>query len=177
MEAESEVTVTTSKSSETINLNGMEVKTLTINNEDLSTIKFETKSKDLMVSYYYQTLLDNIEGENISKDINVRINGELKKGNTVTLIVDLPNQFEGQVRIALPNSLRLAQNYTYKSGQKYYLQNNNIDYAIFFKQKECTRMEIPLIVTYEGNYKFENIVWNDNGTYHISNSIELNISK
>ena len=177
IEAVSEVNITTANSSETIKLNGMQVKTITINNEDLSTIKFETKSKDLMVSYYYQTLLDNINGENISKDINIRINGELKKGNTVTLIVDLPNQFEGQVRIALPNSLRLAENYTYKSGQKYYLQNNHIDYATFFKQKECIRMEIPLIVTCEGNYKFENIVCNVDGIYHISNSMELNISK
>ena len=177
IEKESEVKITTTNSNETVKINGMQVKTLTINNSDLSTIKFETESNELMVSYYYQTLLDNIEGENISKDINISINGELKKGNTITLVVELPYELEGQVRIALPNSLRLAENYAYKSNQKYYLQNNQIDYVTFFKQKECTRMEIPLIVTYEGNYKFENIVCNIDGTYHISNSIDLNISK
>ncbi len=175
IEKESEVIVKTANSKETIKLNGMKVKSLTINNQDLTSINFETQSKDLMVSYYYQTLLDNIEAENISKDMKISINGELKKGNTVTLVVELPNNYEGQVRIALPNSLRLAENYIYKRGQKYYLQNNQIDYATYFKQKECTKMEIPLVVTYEGSYKFENIVCNENGTYYISNSIDLNI--
>ena len=155
----------------------MQVKTLTIDNTDLSLIKFKTTSKDLMVSYYYQTTLDNVEADNISKDMNITINGDLKKGNTVTLVVELPSELEGQVRIALPNSLRLSENYTYNANKKYHLQNNQIDYVTYFKQKECTRMEIPLIVTYEGNYKFENIVCNQNGTYHISNSIDLNISK
>ena len=174
---EIEVTITAASLNETIKLNGMQVKTLTINDKDLSTIKFETNSKDLMVSYYYQASLDNIEDENISKDINININGELKKGNTVTLVVEFENQFEGSVRIALPNSLRLAENYRYKENQKYYLQNNQIDYVTFFKQKECTRMEIPLIVAYEGNYNFENIVCNTEGAYHISNSIDLSITK
>lgn len=177
IEEENEVTILTESSKETVKINGMRVKTLTINNTELNTIKFKTESKDLMVSYYYQTLLDNIEAENISKDMKISINGELKKGNTVKLIVELPSNLEGQVRIALPNSLRLAENYTHKSGQKYYMQNNQIDYAIFFKQKGCTKMEIPLLVIYEGNYKFENVVSNINGIYHISNSIDLNISK
>jgi len=177
IEKESQVKITSANLDETIKLNGMQVKTLTINNTDLNSIKFETQSKDLMVSYYYQTLLDNIEAENISKDMNIKINGELKKGNTVTLVVEFTNQFEGPVKIALPNSLRLAENYTYKANQKYWLQNNQIDYVTYFKQKECAKMEIPLIVTYEGNYKFENIVCNTDGTYHISNSLDLNINK
>lgn len=177
IEKESEVKVKAKNLNETIKINGMQIKTLTINNVDLSTIKFETSSEDLIVSYYYQTLLDNIDAQNISKDMRISINGELKKGNTVTLVVELPKEYEGQVRIALPNSLRLAQNYIYSTKQKYYLQNNQIDYATFFKQKECTKMEIPLLVTYEGNYKFENIVCNVDGIYHISNSLDLNINK
>lgn len=177
IDEKSEVTIITANSSETVELNGMQVKALTINNNELSTIKFKTNSKDLMVSYYYQTLLDNIEADNISKDIKININEELKKGNTVKLQVELPSDLEGKIRIALPNSLRLAENYTYKPNQKYYMQSNKIDYVVFFKQKDCTKMEIPLLVTYEGNYKFENIVCNMEGIYHISNSIDLNICK
>jgi len=177
IEAESTVTITGENINETINLNGMQIKTLTINNVDLSSIKFETESKDLMVSYYYQTSLDNIESENISQDVKISIDGELKKGNTVKLIVEFEKMYEGPVRIALPNSLRLAQNYGYNEGQKYYLQKNQIDYATFFKQEECNIMEIPLMVTYEGEYKFENIVCRTYGIYHISNSLDLNISK
>lgn len=179
IEKESEVKIITENIEEIVELNGMQVKTLTINNEDLSSIKFETESKELMVSYYYQTLLDNIEAENISKDIKISTKGEMKKGNTVTLVVEFTNQFEGSVRIALPNSLRVSRipsGYNYAE-DKYYVQNNQIDYITLFKKKECTRMEITLDITYEGSYKLENVVCNIDGIYHISNSIDLNISK
>jgi len=176
IEKESEIKIITKNIEEIVKLNGMQVKTLTINNEDLSTIKFETESKELMVSYYYQTLLDSIEAENISKDIKISTKGEMKKGNTVTLVVEFTNKFEGPVRIALPNSLRVAR-IPIGYNNEYYVQNNQIDYITIFKKKECTRMEIPLDIVYKGNYKLENVVCNIDGIYHISNSIELNISK
>ena len=153
----------------------MQVETLTINNEDLNTINFETDSNDLVATYYYQTLLENIESKNISKDIDIKINGKMKKGNEVTLVVEFDDKYEGDIRIALPNSLRLAQkDYNYN---RYYLINNQIDYVTFYKSKNTTKMEIPLIVALEGNYKFENIVSLDDGVYHISNSLDLKISK
>ena len=155
----------------------MEVKTYTINNEDLNNIKFETESKNLMVSYYYQTLLDEIESKNISKDMKIKINGKLQKGNTVKLTIDFNKVFEGEVRIALPNSLRLAQRNSDYDYNKYYLINNQIDYITFYKSKKCSKMEIPLLVVYEGDYKFENVVCNIDGKYHISNSLDLDISK
>lgn len=178
IEKETEVKVKGGSINETVKLNGMQVRTIIVNNEDLSKIKFETSSKDLMVSYYYQTALENIEQDNISKDINISISGEMKKGNTVKLIVNLPSEIQGSVRIALPNSLRLARRYSYDDYKYgYYLQNNQIDYITFFKKEGCTRIEIPLMVTYEGSYKFESVVCNINGTYHISNSLDLNIIK
>lgn len=160
---------------ETITINGLQVQTYIVNNQDLKTIKFETESKDINVSYYYQTLLDNIESENISKDIKINLNGDFKKGNTVTLSVDFNNDIEGEVRIALPNSLRLiSTKYDYR---QYYLMSNQIDYVTFYKTKNCKKMEIPLIVSIDGEYKFENIVCNYNGIYHISNSIDFEVTK
>ncbi len=163
---------------EKIQINGMQVKTLILNNEELSEIKFETNSEDLIVSYYYQTLLENIESKNISKDIGIRIEGKLKQNNIVNLVVEFNNDFEGEVKIALPNSIRLAKIYTdYDYYNKYYLINNQIDYAVFFKKANCSKMKIPLVVTTSGEYKFENIVSYKNGMYHISNSLDLNIEK
>lgn len=170
-----DVKIVSKNLNETLTVNGMEVKTYTINNEDLDTIKFETESNDLMVSYYYQTSLDNIENKNISKDMKIKLNGTLKKGNNVTLEVTCNSTFEGVLRIALPNSLRLAEGkYDYN---KYYLVNNRIDYITMYKTKKCKKLYIPLIVAYEGKYKFENIVSNVDGKYHISNSLDLKISK
>ena len=169
------VKITGNNINEVITVNGMQVETLTINNEDLNTINFETDSNDLVVTYYYQTLLENIESKNISKDIDIKINGKMKKGNEITLVVEFDDKYEGDIRIALPNSLRLAQkDYNYN---KYYLINNQIDYVTFYKSKNTTKMEIPLIVALEGNYKFENIVSLYDGVYHISNSLDLEISK
>ena len=162
---------------ENVTINGMQIKTLTVNNEDLDEIKFETESNDLVVSYYYQTLLENVNSKNISKDINIKINGKLKKNSNIKLVVTFDKNIEGEIRIALPNSLRLAQSNSDYNYNKYYLVNNQIDYITFFKNKNCSKMEIPLIVTAEGNYKFENIVTNYNGIYHISNSLDLKIEK
>ena len=164
---------------ETITLNGMKVETLTLNNEDLTDIRFETTSQDIMVSYYYQTALENISDKNISKDMKISITDDLKVGKEATLSIKFNNDFEGEVRIALPNSLRLAQKYAddIDSNSKYYIQSNNIDYITLYKTKKCKTIKLPLLVITEGKYKFENIVCQDGGKYHISNSLNLKINK
>lgn len=175
IEKEDTVKIINENTTETIKINGMQVKTVIINNEQLKTIKFETENNDLMVSYYYQTLLDNIQSDNISKDIKIKLDGNFKKGETVRLSIDFDNEMEGEVRIVLPNSLRLVtEQYDYNN---YYLMSNQIDYVTFYKSKNCKRMNIPLIISNEGEYKFENIVCNYNGTYHISNSIDFTTNK
>ena len=153
----------------------MQVETYTINSEDLDTIRFETESKDLMVSYYYQTSLDNIESKNISKDIKISLSGNLKKGNTVTLNIAFNKVIEGEVKVSLPNCLRLAKEGNEYDYNKYYLMSNKIDYITFYKTKKTNTMQIPLIITSEGEYKLENIVIQVDGKYYISNSIDLKI--
>lgn len=175
---ESIIKITSTNLNKTITINGMQVQTYTINNEDLSDIKFETSSNDIMVSYYYQTLLDNIESRDIVKDTRINIDGNLEKGNTVNLVIEFDGSYEGNVRIALPNALRLAQVYNGDLYNKEWcLQSNQIDYLTLYKKESCTRIELPLLVTLDGNYKFENIVLCNDGIYHISNSLNLNISK
>lgn len=178
IEKKENVKITSKNLNESIDINGMEIKTYTIYNEDLDTIKFETSSNNLMINYYYQTSLDEIEDDKISRDINIKFDGDLKKNNAVKLIVDFKNTEEGEVKIALPNSLRLAEQYNnWNYGNKYYLQNNNIDYITFYKMKGCKRIEVPLLVTSIGNYTFENIVCLKDGVYHISNSLEFEVKK
>ena len=175
IEKQETVKIVSENINETITINGLQVKTYVINNQDLSTIKFETNTEDINVSYYYQTLLDNIENDYISKDMNIKLNGDLQKGNTVTLAIEFNNDIEGEVRIALPNSLRLVTGeYDYN---QYYLTSNQIDYVTFYKKKNCKRMDIPLIVSLDGQYKFENIVCNYDGIYHISNTIDFEVTK
>lgn len=178
IEQEANVKISSSGLKENVTINGMEVKTFTVYDEDLGNINFETNSNDLMASYYYQTLLDDVDSKDVTKDIKIKIDGELKKGNTVNLVIEFNSKKEGELRIALPNSLRLAQNYEMAEvDSKFYIQNNKIDYITVFKTKKCKKITLPLLVVYEGNYKFENVVSCIDGIYHISNSLNLNIKK
>ena len=169
---EEEIKIISSNINETIKLNGMTVKTYVVNNKELDTIKFETNSNDIIVRYYYQTLLENIESENISEDMSIKITGNLKKNSTIYLQINCNDTEAKELRIALPNSLRLANTENLKG---YWIMNNAIDYISVYKQKGYSSIKIPLIVTLDGNYKFENIVNNQNGIYHISNSLDLDI--
>ena len=169
---EEEIKIISSNINETIKLNGMTVKTYVVNNKELDTIKFETNSNDIIVRYYYQTLLENIESENVSEDISIKITGNLKKNSTIYLQINCNDTEAKELRIALPNSLRLANTENLKG---YWIMNNAIDYISVYKQKGYSSIKIPLIVTLDGNYKFENIVNNQNGIYHISNSLDLDI--
>lgn len=177
IEKKENVKIASKNLNESIDINGMEIKTYTIYNEDLDTIKFETSSNDLMVTYYYQTSLEEIEDDKISRDISIKFDGDFKKNNIVKLIIDFKNTEEGEVKIALPNSLRLAGQYNnWNYNNNYYLQNNNIDYVTFYN-KGCNRIEVSLLVTSTGNYTFENIVCLKDGVYHISNSLEFDVEE
>lgn len=173
------VKVKNSNREKVITINGMQIEKLTLNNEDLAEITFETDSQDLMISYYYQTLLSDLKDENIKKDIKMTEKGELKKGNTIYLQLDFDEKYEGEVRITLPNSLRLAincnLNWITDDNPKYYILNNNIDYITLYKFKNCKTIELPLFIINEGKYKMESVVSNVDGVYHISNSLDLNI--
>lgn len=168
------VKIITKNTNKEISVNGMQINTYTIYDEDVDNIKFETESQDLMVSYYYQTLLENIDRDKIYKDIKVETEGILKKGNTINLVIEFDKSYEGEVKIALPNSLRLAKNYNYNNGDKdYYLQSNNIENISIYKTKNCKKIELPLLVINEGNYKFESIVCKVDDVYHISPEFEI----
>ena len=156
----------------TMSVNGVQIQRFDINNEELADISFETDSEDLMVSYYYQTSLEEISDKNIVKDIKISLNGKNKVGSTVNLKVEFSGNYDGEVRIALPNSLRLSRVENIISvDDKYYIQNNMINYITIYKTKKCKTINLPLVVVNSGKYKFENIVCNVEGKYHISNSI------
>ena len=157
-----------------VSVNGIQIQRLIINNEELANISFETDSNNLMVSYYYQTSLEEILDKNIAKDIKISLNGKKQVGSTVNLKVEFSGDYEGEVRVALPNSLRLSKvEKEFNEDNKYYIQNNRIDYITIYKTKKCKTINLPLIVTNPGKYKFENIVCKVEGNYHISNSISF----
>ena len=171
---------------EEIEINGIEIKTLYIYDEDLSNINFETQSKDLAVSYYYQTSFKEIENTAFTEDIKITGKGKPIVGNTIKLSIDFESnqkalygvEYEGIIKIALPNSLRLALNtndYIFDNGC--YIVENNIETISVFKPYDCVKIELPLLVTNEGKYKIENIICKTDEDYHISNELEFEVLK
>ena len=81
---EETVKVKTQNGEQTEKINGVQIKTLTLNNEDLSEISFETESNDMKVSYYYQTMLEEISGNNITNlGIPGNMNGMYMQNNNM----------------------------------------------------------------------------------------------
>ena len=131
---EETVKVKTQNREQTEKINGVQIKTITLNNEDLSEISFETESNDMKVSYYYQTMLEEISGNNITKDIKISLTGNYKVGSTVKLKIEFNGNYEGDLRIALPNSLRLSKAQDeINEISRYYIQNNLINYLTIYK--------------------------------------------
>ena len=173
---EETVLVKMNEKQKTIKVNGVQIQKMLINNEELADISFETDSQDLMVSYYYRTSLEEISDKNIAKDIKISLNGKTQVGSTINLKVEFSGNYEGEVRIALPNSLRLSRvEKDITIYDKYYIQNNMINYITIYKTKKCKTINLPLVVTNPGKYKFENIVCNVEGKYHISNSVGFSV--
>ena len=71
----------------------------------------------------------------------------MKKNSTIYLQINCNDTEAKELRIALPNSLRLANTENLKG---YWIMNNAIDYISVYKQKGYSSIKIPLIVTLDG---------------------------
>ena len=162
---------------ETVELNGLMIKKMTLFMDELSTLKFTSNSKDFITNYYYFGKVDELD--NTKKDITISIDGKLSKGKTATLKIDTSklDAKEGIFDIILPYSLRISSiTDTNKEGM-YIIKNNSLDSLriAINKNYKSKEISIPLYIVSDGNYEMEPIVFNSAGEYHISNSLTLDI--
>lgn len=170
------VTIKANKINEKIVLQGLKVKRMVLYNEDLKALTFKTKSKDLLVSYYYQGKLSEDVG--YEKNLNISLDGTLAKNNTVNLNIDianLPNR-TATINVALPNSLRLSG--TFDNVQGLYLNKNNNGYISLGLTDlyKSNNISIPLYVSSSGNYEVEPIIIISDNKYYISNNLIIDIN-
>ncbi len=173
---ESTITVSYSGKEETIKLKGLMLKKLTINNKDLATLTIKSNDENDMVNYYYEGGIDQIESNNIKKNIKISLDkNNLYVGQTVNLKVDLSNikNITGNMKVYLPNCLRFSGDV---SGTGAYLNANRGEYIIVhINKKHASTITIPLYITYPGNYKMEEVILKVDDNYYISNSIDVNV--
>ena len=173
---EESLTVKYNNTKEDIVLNGLTIKRLVINDNDLKSLKIDTKYEDIMVDYYYEGELD--KDDNVVEDIKLSLSKtNIKRFDTIDLNVDISKiKTSGIIKVFLPNSLRLSSTNTNQKG--IYLSSNKIDYLQFYigKDHEGT-IRIPLYVTTPGNYQIEEVIIKINDEYHISNTLDLTIQE
>lgn len=162
---------------EQIKLSGLTMKKVTINNSDLDTLKISSTDETDMVNYYYEGGISEISEDNIFKNINISFNtNTLYVGQTYNLRLDLSklDNISGNLKIFLPNSLRLTGSSSL--GQGVYVSANRGEYIVLSISKEHEKnVNIPVYVTYPGNYKIEESILKYNDNYYVSNSLDVNI--
>lgn len=180
IEKNKKVTITYGKNKKEVTISGFKVETLDINQDELSTISFSNYSKDLKVSYYYVTSIDELNEKSIKKDVTVSLKKNLKKNETTTLKVKYDNKSKDdgyEIKIALPHGLSIDEE-SIKLPDYVYLDKTNREYvSMYVSGKKSISLNIPITAINEGKYIFEPVVIYNNGTHHISNKININISK
>ena len=180
IENEKNVTISYGKTTKRISINGFHVEKIDLDNKNLENIKFSKYSKDLKISYYYTTSIDEIDNKQIKKDVEVRMNTKLKKDNSTNLSVKYSNKanYDGyEVRVTIPNGLAIDKE-NLKLPDYVYINNSKREYISFYVYgKKSINLTIPVTAINEGSYVFEPVVIYNNGTYHISSKLNIKISK
>ncbi len=171
---ESTIKVTYSGKEEEIKLSSLMMKKITINNKDLSTLTVESDDLNDMINYYYEGGIKEITEDNIKNNITISLSKkDLYVGQSVNLRVDLSkiSGISGNMKIYLPNSMRLSGTV---SGNDVYINANRGEYIIvYIGSKHSSYIDIPLYVTYPGNYKMEEVILKVKDIYYVSNQLDI----
>ncbi len=180
IEVKKTITVNYGKNKEKVSVNGFKVKEITLNNKDLDTLKFENASKNLKVSYYYTTSIDEISSNKIKKDVKTSIKNKVNKNEEVNLNVKYTNNSKeySDIKIVIPRGLAYNSE-ELKLNDNYYVsdvKNNYLVITVSPKQKKVD-INIPFVATNNGRYVFEPVVIYSNDIFHISGKLNIEIKK
>lgn len=176
---EESVTIQSKTRNEEVKLNGVTVEKLTVYDDELNTLKFTTDATDLIATYYYLGYEDAIEDSN--SDIGISVNGELKKSNTIDLEIDISklSNKEGIFNIAFPDALKYNKASFQSESGLYVVKNSDHFLKVrLYDNYKKNKITIPVYLATPGTVTFEKIVLiDDNGGYHLSNDLVLNIKE
>ena len=173
-----EVTIKTGAGEEKIEVTPLVVAKKVFYMDEISDLKFSTSSKELLTTYYYQGKLSEL-GEDFTTDIVASLEGNRTRNSNVTLVLDISKldgkTRNGELNIALPSGLKLSGTFSGLDGL-YMTRNNNEYFKLSLSERYTSNMiRIPLYVTAPGDYEIEPVVFINNGEYHISNSLTIDL--
>lgn len=173
---ESTITIKYSDKTETVKIKGLMMKKITISNKDLDTLSMTSDDKNDMVNYYYEGGISEVSEDNIKRNITLSIDSNnLLIGKTTNLKLNISSLkgVYGNVKVYLPNSMRFSGEIV---GKGAYLSANKGEYLVIYLSKDHGDViQIPVYLSYPGNYKVEEVILKNKDNYYISNSLDVNI--
>ena len=173
LESTEDVVVTYGKKKEKLTITSLGKKKLSIYQDDLSSLKIDSKAKDIYVDYYYEGNISEIDDNNKIEDITMSLSSDnVTLGDTVTLKVDFHNH-NNRYWLYLPNGLRLSN----EKKNNTFVFSNRIDHIMIGKPHDVSEIEIPLYASSPGTYVIEPIIAKKDDHYLMSNSLTITINE
>ena len=171
---ESTITVKYGDKVEEVKLSGLMMKKISINNKDLATLSITSDDENDMINYYYEGGIKEVAEENIKQEIEMYLDEDnLSVGKTVNLVLNVSSLSSGNIKVYLPNSLKVSGRTTNKGA---YISANRGEYIVLYLGVEHDDVvSIPLYVTYPGEYNIEEVVMKVDNDYYISNALTFNV--
>ena len=173
------VTVVSPEGTETIEFSSLTIAKRLYNSSDLSALEFRPSSNNFYATYYYQGRLS--EATDVTTDLSARLEGNATLGSTINFVLDISSlqgdNRNGEINLALPAGLKFSA--TFSGADGLCLSRNNNEYVklCLSKRYAANEIRIPLYVAAPGNYEIEPAIFIHDGTYHLSNSVEVNLNK
>ncbi len=167
---ESSVTVLCGDREIPVSVKGLDMKNLVLSVNEGDTVSFKDSDGDIRASYSYEATFIPKENERNIRGLSVSVNeAELFKSTVLTVdlssTVDLSGEWNGTVKVALPNCFR--------DGLNSMTSESNI-IAVRVDEENST-VTIPLIAVAPGNYILEPVVFTVDGVNYYSEAIEIAI--
>ena len=175
LDSKEDLIVKYGKKEEKITLSSLGKKYLTVYQKDLKDLKFNSKYDDILINYYYEGSIDEID--NPTKNISTTIdNNKLKVGELTNYNIDISNIESGSIfKVYLPNGLRISSGFRSDCA---YIDSSKVEYIIVYMGiKTDDSISIPLYASSPGEYVIEPIIINKEGHYQISNDIKVKITE
>ena len=171
------VTVSYGKKKEEITLSSLGKKYLTISQKDLKALKFNSRYKDIYITYYYDGLLDEIDNSKKIQNITMK-NLSVKPllGTDIILQINVKNVANyTNLDLYLPNGLTMGD--TFKSNFASVVSSTKEHVTFFIDKKTSDAIYVPLYASSPGNYTIEPIVLKNEDNYQISNPVNITIKE
>ncbi len=172
----STVNVTVNSETTQVEILPLEIVKQTYYSDNLTSLKFTSKSDDVFATYYYQGGISELS-ENYDADIVAHLEN-VSVGQTGALVLDISalTDRNGVLNIALPSSLKFSATFSGENGL--FLMRNNNEYVKLSLSERYTddTIRIPLYVAAPGNYELEPVIFTSKDGHHISNSVVFDIN-